>query len=199
MHDKYKRSVVSPDGRFEIVIEEENDRGFYLYETVLIERATGKRLFTWDGLFRAEFDGDGILAFYSPIFESGRVQIYPEKLAFRTDPSGPWVPLAAWKIMESAYIRGYDSGSNKKRPTPFPWVEIIGLLISVGALPALVALDGQPLHPNPWIAAHMILAAIGVVVFSWLTARDLLAWTRERIEERKERRSWFESALSARE
>lgn len=43
MRDKSTAPVVSPDGRFEIIIEETADRFDILYDTVLVERATGRR------------------------------------------------------------------------------------------------------------------------------------------------------------
>jgi len=63
--------VVSPDGRFEVIVEETIDRFDRYYDTNLIERTTGKRLFTCEGAMRAEFAEDGMLTIYSLAMSRG--------------------------------------------------------------------------------------------------------------------------------
>ena len=146
MRDKSPAPIISPDGRFEAIIEDLYDRGIHDPYTVLVERSTGKQLFTCKGEPRAEFASDGMLTIHYPGYEPGGVQIDPARCAFRTHPSEPWVPAAAWGIVESAYRRGWAQGIKFQQenrmsptPTPFPWVAIILLLGSVVALPALGA------------------------------------------------------------
>lgn len=43
MRDKSPAPIISPDGRFEIIIEDTYDRGVHDPYTVLVERATGER------------------------------------------------------------------------------------------------------------------------------------------------------------
>ena len=42
MRHKSPAPIISPDGRFEVIIEEDYDRGIYSCNTRLVERATGK-------------------------------------------------------------------------------------------------------------------------------------------------------------
>lgn len=172
--------VISPDGRFEVIIEDTYDRGIHDPYTVLVERATGKRLFTCQGAPRAEFGNDSMLTLHYPGYEPLGVQIDPAKPAFRTHPSEPWVPAAAWGIVESAYNRGWAQGiryRSQSQPTPFPWVAIILLLGSVVALPALGV---QTFLSGAMRAALVVVAAIGVLFFGWLAASDVRAWMKER-------------------
>jgi hypothetical protein len=183
MSDKFAASIVSPDGRFEVIIEDTYDRGIHDPYTVLVERATGKQLFTCQGEPRAEFASDGLLTIHYPGYEPGGVQIDPERCAFRTHQSEPWVPAAAWGIVESAYRRGWEQGIKYRepsRPTPFPWVAIILLLGSLAALPALGV---QTFLSNNMSAALLVVAAIGVLFFGWLTASDVRAWMQKRNSE----------------
>jgi len=185
MRDKSAAPVVSPDGRFEVIIEDTYDRGIHDPYTVLVDRATGKRLFTCQGAPRAEFAGDGMLTIHYPGYEPLGVQIDPVNCAFRTHPSDPWVPAAAWGVVESAYQRGWAQGIAYKpqsQPTPFPWAPITLLLGSVVALPALGA---QTFLSDNMSAALVVVAAAGVLFFGWLTASDVRAWTRERMRKRK--------------
>lgn len=180
MRDKSTVPVISPDGRFEVIIEDDYDRGIFSYNTVLIERATGKQLFTCDGSHRAEFAGDGMLTIHYPGYEPRGVEIDPVKRAFRTHPSEPWVPAAAWRIVESAYRSGWAQGINYKpqsQPTPFPWVTIILLFSSIVALPAL---GMQTFLSSAKCATLMVIAAIGVLFFGWLTASDFRPWMQEK-------------------
>jgi hypothetical protein len=183
MRDQSPAAVVSPDGRFEIIIEDLYDRGIHDPYTVLVERATGKQLFTCQGEPRAEFASDGMLTIHYPGYEPGGVQIDPARCAFRTHPSEPWVPAAAWGIVESAYKRGWAQGITYKQenhwmsPTPFPWVAIILLLGSVVALPALGA---QTFLSDNMRLMLVVVAAISFLFFGWLTASDVRAWIRER-------------------
>jgi len=183
MRDKSPPPVISPDGRFEVIIEDLYDRGIHDPYTVLVERATGKQLFTCKGEPRAEFASDGMLTIHYPGYEPGGVQIDPARCAFRTYPSDPWVPAAAWGFVESAYQRGWAQGityqqENRRSPTPtpFPWVAIILLLGSVVALPALGA---QTFLSDNMRVMLVVVAAVGVLFFGWLTASDVRAWMRE--------------------
>ncbi|MGH9754189.1 MAG: hypothetical protein ACREA2_15530 [Blastocatellia bacterium] len=180
MRDKSTAPIVSPDGRFEVIIEETADRFEILYNTYLVDCATRKRLFSCEGAPRVEFAGDGMLTIHYPGYEPGGVQIDPVRHAFRTHPSEPWVPAAAWGIVESAYRRGWAQGityKHQNQPTPFPWVAIILLLGSVVALPALGV---QTFLPGAMRAALVVVAAVGVLFFGWLAASDVRAWMKER-------------------
>lgn len=181
MSDKSPTSVVSPDGRFEIIIEDDYDRGIHDPYTVLVERFTGKRLFTCQGAPRAEFASDGMLTIHYPGYEPGGVQIDPVGCVFRTHPTDPWVPAAAWKIVESAYGRGWAQGityrqENRTSPTPFPWVTV---MLMLGSVVALAALGAQTFLPDAKSAALVVVAAIGFLFFGWLAATDVRAWVRE--------------------
>lgn len=189
MPDKSASSVISPDGRFEVIIEDAYDRGIHDPYTVLVERGAGERVFECEGSPRAEFAEDGLLTIHYPGYEPLGLQIDPVKRAFRTHPSDPWVPAAAWKIVESAYKRGWAQGISYKpesQPTPFPWASIILLLGSVVAIPALGV---QTFLSDHMRVALVVIAAIGVLFFGWLTASDIRAWTQERMKERKRARS----------
>lgn len=180
IRDKSTALIVSPDGRFEVIIEETADRFEILYNTYLVDRATGKRLFACEGANRGEFAGDGMLTIHYPGYEPGGVQIDPVNRAFRTHPSEPWVPAAAWGIVESAYRRGWAQGityRQQSQPTPFPWVATILLLGSIIALPALGV---QTFLSNNMSAALVVVAAVGVLFFGWLAASDVRAWMKER-------------------
>jgi hypothetical protein len=183
MSDKSAAPVVSPDGRFEVIIEDLYDRGIHAPYTVLVERATGKQLFTCQGEPRAVFAGDGMLTIHYPGYEPGGVQIDPVRCAFRTHPSDPWIPAAAWSEVESAYRRGWAQGIKFQQenrmsptPTPFPWVAISLLLGSIVALPALVA---QTFLSDNMRVMLVVVAAVGVLFFGWLTASDVRAWMQE--------------------
>ena len=183
MRDQSPAPIISPDGRFEVIIEEDYDRGIFSCNTHLVERSTGKRLFTCQDAPSAEFASDGMLTIHYPGYEPGGVQIDPTRCAFRTHPSEPWVPAAAWGIVESAYQRGWAQGityQQEKRmsptPTPFPWVAIILLLGSVVALPTLGA---QTFLSDNMRVMLVVVAAVGVLFFGWLTASDVRAWMQE--------------------
>jgi hypothetical protein len=182
MRDKSPAPVISPDGRFEVIIEDLYDRGIHDPYTVLVERSTSKQLFTCQGEPRAEFASDGMLTLHYPGYEPGGVQIDPARCAFRTHPSEPWVPAAAWEIVESAYKRGWAQGITYQRenyrmsPTPFPWVAIILLLGSVVAVPALGA---QTFLSDNMRVMLVVVAAVGVLFFGWLTASDVRSWMQE--------------------
>jgi hypothetical protein len=185
MRDQSLAPVVSPDGRFEVIIEDLYDRGIHDPYTVLVERATSKQLFTCQGAPRAEFASDGMLTIHYPGYEPRGVQIDPVRCAFRTYPSDPWLPAVAWGYMESAYQRGWAQGikfqqeqqKNRMSPTPFPWVTIILLLGSIVALPVLGA---QTFLSGSMRAVLVMVAAVGFLFFGWLTASDVRAWMRER-------------------
>ena len=181
MNDKSPAPVISPDGRFEVIIEDLYDRGVHDPYTVLVERATGKQLFTCQGEPRSEFASDGLLTIHYPGYEPGGVQINPVRCAFRTHPSDPWIPAVAWGFIESAYQRGWAQGikfqqENRMSPTPFPWVAIILLLGSIVALPALGA---QTSLSGAMRAALVVVAAVGFLFFGWLAASDVRTWMRE--------------------
>jgi hypothetical protein len=182
MRPEYPAPVISPDGRFEVAIKDEYDRGVPDPYTILVERATGKYLFTCDGEQRAEFASDGLLTIHYPGYEPGGLQIDPVRCAFRTHPSDPWIPAVAWRFVESAYQRGwshalkYQTGY-RLSPTPFPWVTTILLLGSIVALPALGA---QTFLSGAMRAALVVVAAVGFLFFGWLTASEVRAWMRER-------------------
>jgi hypothetical protein len=183
MRDKSPAPIISPDGRFEVIIEDIYDRGIHDPYTVLVERATDKRLFTCQGAPRAEFASDGMLTIHYPGYEPGGVQIDPARCAFRTHPSDPWIPAAAWGVVECAYGRGWEQGLKHRQPsqpTPFPWAPIILLLGSIVALPALGA---QTFLSGAMRAALMIVAAVSFLFFGWLTASDVRARARERNSE----------------
>ena len=192
MNDKSAAPVVSPDGRFEVIIEDLYDRGIHDPYTVLVERSTSKQLFSCQGAPRAEFASDGMLTIHYPGYEPGGVQIDPARCAFRMHPSEPWVPAAAWGIVESAYQRGWAQGiryqqeNHRLSPTPFPWVAIILLLGSVVALPALGA---QTFLSGAMRAALMVVAAAGFLFFGWLASSDVRAWMQERSAAEKARDS----------
>jgi hypothetical protein len=110
MRDKSAAPVISPDGRFEVTIEDTYDRGIHDPYMVLVERAAGERIFDCEGSHRVGFAGDGMLTVHYPDYEPLGVRIDPVKRAFRTHPSEPWVPAAAWRIVESAFNRGWAQG-----------------------------------------------------------------------------------------
>src|SRR5262245_65145586 len=107
MSDKSAAPIISPDGRFEVVIEDTYDHSISDPYTILVERATGERIFDCKDSHRAEFAGDGVLTVHYLGCEPYGVQIDPMRRAFRTHPSDPWVPAAAWGTVESAYKRGW--------------------------------------------------------------------------------------------
>ena len=113
-------------------------------------------------------------------YEPRGVQIDPVGCVFRTHPSDPWVPTAAWRMVESAYGRGWSDGRKYQqpgKPHPFPWVAIILLLGSVVALPALGV---QTFLSASMRGALVVVAAVGVFFFGWLTANDVRVWMQER-------------------
>jgi hypothetical protein len=182
MRDKSPATMISPDGRFEVIIEDTYDRGIHVPYTALVERATGERIFYCEGSHRAEFSSDGMLSVHYPGYEPLGVQIDPVKRVFRTHPSDPLVPAAAWRIVESAYKRGWEQGityqqENRMPPAPFPWVAIMLLL---GSIVALTALGAQTFLSNAKSAVILVVAAIGVLFFGWLTAYSVRIWMQER-------------------
>jgi hypothetical protein len=198
MGDKYNAPVISPDGRFEIIIEDSYDRGIHDPYTVLVERATGERIFSCEGSPRAEFVGDSLLTIHYPGYAPLGVQIDPVNRVFRTHPSDPWVPIAAWGLVESAYKRGWAecfSYKQQSQPAPFPWVAIILLL---GSIVALIALGSQTFLSNARSAALMVVASIGVLFFGWLTADSVRIWMQEKIRERTQARSEGDMSQSPR-
>lgn len=196
MRDKTAARVISPDGRFEVITEEKEDddgRGhiYNYYETCLVERATGERIFDCGGEPRAEFALDGILTLHYPDYRPFKtLQINPASRVFRADPSDPWIPVAAWRIVTFAYWRGSEQGKKdiamSQEPTPFPWVAITLLL---GSIAAVAALSAQTFLSIAKTDTLMVIAAIGVLFFGWLTASDVSARARERMREREHARS----------
>jgi len=183
MHDKYKPSVVSPDGRFEVIIEEDYDRGIYSCNTVLVDRATGKQLFTCQDAPRAVFAEDGILTIHYPGYEPYGVMIDPAHSVLRTHPSEPWVSTFAWRLVEFAYQRGWSDGRSSRepsQPTQFPWVAICLMLGSIVALPVLGA---QSLITGLMRVALLAIATIGFLFFGWLVVSDVRSWAQERSRE----------------
>jgi hypothetical protein len=180
MRDARNTPLVSPDGRFEVIVDETPDRFETLYDTVLVERATGKRLFQCEGAPPAEFSPDGVLTVDIPGYRPNGVQVDPTRRLFRTYPSGPWVPAEAWGIVEAAFKRGWSHGVTYKQesqPTPFPWVSLLLLLGSILALPVLAA---QSIFPVVMLATLMGVAALGFFFFGWLAAHDVRVWIQER-------------------
>lgn len=180
MSDTYASAVISPDGRFEVTVEETPDRFEMICKTVLLERATGQRLFACDGAWRAEFAANGMLTIHYPGYEPGGVQIDPARAVFRMHPSGPWVPLAAWQLVEDAYRRGWARAMDyrtQSRQTVFPWGTLLLLLASVAAL---LVLSAQTLFAGEVRIALIIVAGVGVLFFGWLAAGDLRAWAQIR-------------------
>ncbi len=168
--------LVSPDGRFEINVEETVDRFERYYDTSLIERATGRRLFSCRGTPRAEFAADGTLTVHYPGYEPGGLRIDPVGGVFRTRTDEPWMPLSAWPHIESAFGRGWAQAiayRNQDWQEQFPWVAMLLLLGSVMALPVLCVL------PLPSGNTRLILlgvAGAGVLLFGWLTAFSFRSW-----------------------
>ena len=181
MRDTSNTPAISPDGRFEVVIEEIPDRFEMLYDTSLIERATGARLFTCRGVPRVEFLEDGTLTVNYPGYEPGGIQIDPPRAVFRTHPSEPWVALAAWPMVEAAFGRGWAHAMDyrsQSRQAVFPWVTVALLLCSVAVL--LFALSVETLLPCDTQKVLLPVAGAGVLFFGWLVAGALRRWAQVR-------------------
>ena len=165
--------LTSPDGRFQVVVEETADRFETLCDTVLIGSGAGDRLFSCRGTPRAEFAADGTLYIEYPGYEPERIQIDPTRGVFRTRSSDPWVPLAAWPMLEAAFGRGWARAMDYRVQTgqaAFPWVSVLLLL---GSLAALLALSVLPPGPCGVQKVLLLVAGAGAMFFGWLAAGSL--------------------------
>ncbi len=173
-------TLVSPDGRYEVVVEETADRFEMLYDTVLVERITGKRLFTCQGTPRTEFAEDGMLNVLYPGYEANGIRIDPARAVFRTHPSEPWVPLAAWPLVEAAYRLGwaqvFDYRTRSQQAT-FPWIEIMLLLCSAASL---LVLSVQTFRSPATQKVLLLIAGAGVLFFGWLAGGAFRWWMQAR-------------------
>ena len=179
MRDDSYNPVISPDGRFEVFGEKDYDRGDYNYFTVLIERATGERLFAWPGDYCAEFAEDGLLTIHFPSFKYG-AQIDPVKLVFRARSSDPWVPLVSIWMVDSAYRMGYEEGRKNKDRISFPWEMSMWLLGSIVALPAL---GWEILSSSESVASAVTILfglALMIGALAYITIHYLRDWMKER-------------------
>ena len=172
-----KTTSISPDGRFEVSIDETIDRFDRLYDTVLIERATGRRLFQCQGEQQSEFAADGTLTIRYSGYEPDGLQIDPARGVFRLRRSEVWLPLAAWPFIEAAFGRGWAKAMeyrSEEKQAQIPWVEILLLLGSLAALPILAIL---PLRMGNARIIFLCVAGAGVLLFGWLSAVGFRAWT----------------------
>jgi hypothetical protein len=180
MSDPSTDPLVSPDGRFEVTVEETQDRASITYDTMLTERLTNRRLFTCQGAPRAEFAADGTLTVHYAGYEPDGVQIDPARGVFRTYSSEPWVPLAAWPMVEAAYGRGWREGLDyrqKSLPILFPWLAIV---LCVGSVAALLALGMQTFIRGRERTVIQLVAGAGALLFGWWTVFDINSWIQER-------------------
>jgi hypothetical protein len=180
MHGTSTTPAISPDGRFEVIVEETPDRFEMLYDTILIERSTGERLFTCRGVPRVEFIEDGTLNVNYPGYEPGEIQIDPTRAVFRTRSSEPWVPLAAWPMVEAAFGRGWAHAMDyrvQNRQAVFPWVTVTLLLCSVAALFVLGVETRLPCDTQKVL---LMVAGAAVLFFGWLAAGALRWWGQAR-------------------
>lgn len=159
-----------------------------LYDTVLVERVTGRRLFSCQGTPRAEFEADGTLNLLYPGYEANGIRIDPARAVFRTHPSDPWVPLTAWPLVEAAYGRGWAQAFDyraQSREATFPSIELMLLACSAASL--LVLSVGTFLSPDAQ-KVLLLIAGAGVLFFGWLTAGAFRRWMQARKTARGARR-----------
>ncbi|HLL74029.1 MAG TPA: hypothetical protein VK421_01935 [Pyrinomonadaceae bacterium] len=176
MNDSHSPPIISPDGRFEVVVETTTDRFEVLYDTVLRDRVSGERLFECPGTPRAEFSADGTLTIDTSGSDQRVIQIDLAGRAFRTSGNEPWLPLAAWRGLEAAYRRGWADGLNFRtvgKGAVFPWVTTALL---AGSILLLLVLSVQPLLDGAARAVLLALGGVGVLFFGWLAAGDISAW-----------------------
>jgi hypothetical protein len=177
VNEKKTGPAISPDGRYELVIEETIDRFDRFYDYILTERATKKALFRCQGTPEAAFAANGILCIHYPGYEPTGIQIDPSGLAFRVRPDDPWVPLTAWPYVESAFNRGWAQAYEFRGQAPelqFPVVESLLLLASLLALPLLCRL---PFSSTNLQVALLFLSGSGVLLFGWLTGHGIRGWS----------------------
>jgi hypothetical protein len=166
----------SPDGRFAIRVDEENDRGSIQADTWLVDVATQRDIVRLADLFDGGFQPDGLLRVVRPRWNACDVLVDPVRESFRVREDLPWLPLAAWDLAQSAYGQGWSNGIESRASDPalaFPWVE---LWIAIGAI-ALVAL----LAWKPWIdvlprITLIVIGALVAVLFVYLTGNGLRSW-----------------------
>jgi hypothetical protein len=175
-NEKKTGPVISPDGRYELIIEETIDRFDRFYDYILKERATKTVIFRCQGKPEAAFAANGILCIHYPGYEPTGIQIDPSSLAFRVRHDDPWVPLTAWPYVETAFNRGWAQAFDFRRQDPemqFPLVESLLLFASVISLPALCWL---PLPSIPVQLTLLLLGGAGVLFFGWLSGAGVRSW-----------------------
>jgi hypothetical protein len=181
--------LVSPDGRFEAAVQTDVDRWDLSYTTILTDRATGERLFTCAGAPRVEWvndpggggGGGGLtIAVHYPGYEPDGLLIDPLGRTFRLRTDEPWLPLAAWPLVEGAYGRGWAEAMQfrlTEHKTPFPWATLALTCLTAVAL-AVLALQRRFTGPGPIVL--MFFAFLAFLLFGWLAATDVRSWTVER-------------------
>jgi hypothetical protein len=173
--------LISPDGQFEVTVEETIDRFDRLYDTILLERATGERPFACQGSPPATFSADGTLTILYPGYEPGGVQIDPIRRTFRLRSDYAWLPLAAWPHLQSAFGRGWSQAmeyKSKESQLVFPWTEILLLIACFVALPVITVL---PIPSENVRIVLLLVAGLGICFFGWLLSIGLRsqAWAKK--------------------
>lgn len=174
--------LISPDGRFEVIVEETVDRFDRLFDTILLERETGHRLFACQGSPPATFSADGTLTVFYPGYDPGGVQIDPMRRTFRLRADYDWLPLAAWPHLQSAFGRGWSQAmeyKSKESHLAFPWTEVLLLIACFLALPIISFL---PIPSENVRIVLLLIAGLGICFFGWLLSIGLrsLAWAKKR-------------------
>jgi hypothetical protein len=179
---------VSPDGRFEIRVDEFEDRGSVEYSTHLLERSTGRHIAQIGDSIDGGFRPDGLLLVRAVAWNRHDVLIDADAETFRRRDDLPWLPLQAWSLAESAYLQGWANGIEFRSNDPslaFPWVEI---WIALGAIATAVLMAWKPwIEMFPRITL-LVIAALVAVLFVWIVGNALR--TRRHMRRLQPPRSW---------
>lgn len=176
--DGTTKPLRSQDGRFELRVEEFWERASPTYTTRLFDLSAGAEIFSCEGSVGGEFNPEGKLILRHPGYEhGGGIVIDPAQRQFRSHLSEPWVPLAAWPLVESAFHRGWAAAwkhGQQATEASHPWVE--GILAAVSLIGLLLLLVfGSALRAEQRIVLT-IVAAIATVFFTWLWLNAVRHW-----------------------
>jgi hypothetical protein len=163
------KAILSPDGRFEVSMEEFWDRSSPTITTRVLDRQLGEQIFSCGGAPAAEFTSEGMLVIHYSGYEPHGILIDPIGRSFRTHESEPWTPLTAWQLVEAAYSRGWSDAlrfRQNESEDGEAWVEAALVAGSLGVLLLLLRF-GSSLSEEVRIVL-LIVCAVATFFFAWL-------------------------------
>lgn len=161
--------IQSPDGCFEVFVDEFWDRGSPEYTTRVKVRETGEVIFSCQGTPPTAFDSAGLLIVQYPGYQPDGIELDPVRRVMRTGKSDEWLPLSAWPPIERAFGRGWAASWDYRQEqveTGSNWVEAA---LFGGSL-AVVLLLAKFAGLMEWKMRMVLLAvaSLGVLFFGWL-------------------------------